>query len=77
MPSAYNKGADQQAHVDMFVVRCRDSIHLQTYARSKISRLSLASVAEQASLIFTWLQAFEDRSTCDVAHFICLHHATA
>ena len=53
MPYANNKGADQPAHsrslISAFVVRCLDSIIPQVFI-SKISRLYLASVAEQAGL---------------------------
>ena len=52
-----NKGADQPGHlrslISAFVVRCLDSI-IPVPAKSKLSRLQLASVAEQAGLSLTW-----------------------
>ena len=58
MPYANNKGADQPAHlcslISAFVVRCLDSI-IHLVSIFVISLHSLASVAEQASLSFTWL----------------------
>ena len=66
IPYANNKGADQPAHtrslISTFIVRCLHSI-VCIFAKSKISRLYLASVAEQAGLslvahsrrqIFSW-----------------------
>ena len=71
MPYANNKGADQPAHphslISTFVVRCVDSI-IPILAKSKISRLWLVSVAEQAGLSLTWSQTPEDRFSHDVAH---------
>ena len=59
MPYANNIGADQPAHsrnlISPFVVCCLDSI-IPILAKSKISRLWLVSVAEQASLSLTWSQ---------------------
>ena len=56
---ANDKGADQPAHprslISAFVVCCLDSI-ISLLAKSKISRLGLASVAGQASLCLTWSQ---------------------
>ena len=54
-----HKGADQPAHlrslISTFVVRYLDSIiPLHVFAKSKISRLKLASVAAQASLSLPW-----------------------
>ena len=53
------KGADQPVHprslISTFVVHCPDSI-MPTLAKSKISRLWLAPVAEQAGLSLTWSQ---------------------
>ena len=57
MPYANNKGADQPAHpcslIRAFVVCCPYSI-IPILAKSKISRLQLVCVAEQASLSLTW-----------------------
>ena len=59
MPYANNKGADQPAHlrslISAFTVRCLDSIK-PLLVISKLSRLSLTSVAEQAGLSLTWSQ---------------------
>ena len=56
---ANNKGVDQPAHprslISTFVVRYLDSI-IPILAKSKISRLWLVSVAEQAGLGLTWLE---------------------
>ena len=56
MPYANDKGADQTAHpcslIITFVIRYLGSI--PTLAKSKISRLWLVSVAEQAGLSLTW-----------------------
>ena len=41
--------------ISAFIVRCLDSI-IPLFAISKISRLQLASVAEQAGLSLTWSQ---------------------
>ena len=57
LPYANNKGADQPAHlrslISAFVVRYLDSI-IPILAKSKISRLQLVSVVEQAGLSLTW-----------------------
>ena len=54
---ANNKGTDQPAHssslISAFVVHCLGSIKPKL-AKSKISRLQLFSVAEQAGLSLTW-----------------------
>ena len=59
MPYANNKGADQPAHprslISTFVVHCLDRI-IPILAKSKIPRLQLASVAEQAGLSLIWSQ---------------------
>ena len=59
MPYANNKGADQPAYprnlISTFVVRCLDSI-IHLVSISEISRLYLASVAEQAGLSLPWSQ---------------------
>ena len=57
MAYANNKGADQPAHlrslISTFVVRFLDSV-IPVLAIAEISRLWLASEAEQASLCHTW-----------------------
>ena len=62
MPYANNKGTDQPVHprslISAFVVCCLDSI-IRILAKSKISRLLLASVAEQAGLSLTWSQTLK------------------
>ena len=59
LPYANNKGADQPAHlrslISAFVIRWLDSI-IPLVSISKISSLSLVSVAEEASLNLTWSQ---------------------
>ena len=62
MPYANSKGtacADQPAHphalISYFVIRCLDSI-IFILALFKISRIKLASVAEQAGLNLIWSQ---------------------
>ena len=66
-----DKGADQPAHpcslISAFVVRCLDSI-IFLVSIFAISRLSLASVAEQVGLSFTWSKTPEDRFSRDEAH---------
>ena len=56
MSYANHKGADQHVHprslISAFVVRCLDSV-MSLVSVTKISRLMLASVAEQASLSLT------------------------
>ena len=70
MPHVNNKGADQPAHprslISAFVVRCLDSI-VPILAKSKISRLYLISVGEQAGLSLTWSQTPEDTFSHDEA----------
>ena len=57
LPYANNKGADQPAHphslICTFVVHCLDSV-ISILAKSKISRLLLVSVAEQAGVSLIW-----------------------
>ena len=59
MAYANNKGTDQPAHprslISTFVVPYLDSI-ISLVSISEISRLKLASVAEQAGLSLTWSQ---------------------
>ena len=66
---ANNKAADQPAHprslISAFVVRYLDSI-VSIVSRFAISLLSLASVAEQASLSLTWSETPKDRFSRDV-----------
>ena len=61
-PFANNKGADQPAHprslISAFVVCYLDSI-IPILVKSKISRLQLVSIAEQASLSLTWSQTLK------------------
>ena len=68
-----NKGADQPAHlrslISAFVVRCLDSI-ISLDSIAEISRLMLASVAEQAGLSLTWSETPEDTFSHDEAHTI-------
>ena len=65
-----NKGADQPAHprslISTIVVCCLDSM-ICILAISKVSRLQIASVAEQAGLNVTWLKIPKDTFSCDVA----------
>ena len=69
MPYANNKGADQPANpcslISAVVVRCLDSV-MSLVSEIKISRLLLASVAEQASL--TWSETPEDTFSHDETH---------
>ena len=56
--------------ISAFVVRCLDSI-ISILAKSKVSRLQLASVAVQAGLSHIWSQTTEDRFSRDEAqHFV-------
>ena len=70
MQHANNKDTYQLAHssslTSTFVVHCLDSI-IPILNKSKISRLYLASVSEQASLSLTWSQTSLDRLSRDVA----------
>ena len=63
MSYANNKGADQPAHprslISIFVVCCLDSI-ISLDCIAEISRLLLASVAEQAGLCLAWSETPED-----------------
>ena len=74
MPYANSKGADQPAHprslISTFVVRFLDSI-ISILTISIVSRIQLASVAEQASLSLTWSETPEDTFSHDEAdmHF--------
>ena len=71
MPYANNKGADQPVHpcnlINTFVVRCLNSM-ICILAISKVSRLQLASVAEQAGLGLPRSQTPEDTFSHDEAH---------
>ena len=70
MSYANNKGADQPAHprylISAFVVRCLDSV-MSLVSVTKISSLTLASVAEQAGLSLTWSETPEDTFSHDEA----------
>ena len=70
MTYANNKGADQPVHprslISTFVVRCLDSISLDSTA--EISRLQLASVVAQAGLCLAWSETPEDTFCHVVAH---------
>ena len=70
MPYANNKGADQPAHphslISTFVVRCSNSM-ICILAISKVSRIYLASVAEQARLNLTGSKILDDTLLRDVA----------
>ena len=65
---ANNKGADQPAHprslISTFVVRYLDSM-ICMLALSKVSRIQLVSVAEQAGLNLTWTKIPEDTFSRD------------
>ena len=71
MSYANNKGADQPVHprslISTFVVRCLDSVSLDSIA--EISRLQLASVAAQAGLCLAWSETLEDTFCRVVAHY--------
>ena len=79
MSYANNKGADQTARmrslISAFVFRCLDSI-MSLVSVNKISRLWLASVAEQARLSLTWSGTPEDTFSHGVEQmvrdFICI-----
>ena len=65
-----NKDSDQTVHphslISNFVVRCFDSI-TPIVAKTKVSSLSLVSVAEQIGLSLTWSSTTEDRFSRDEA----------
>ena len=78
MPYANNKGKHQPVHlrslISTFVVRCIDRIiplvsviPEPIHAISKVSRLLLASKAEQVGLSLTWSQTPEDTFSRDMA----------
>ena len=73
MQYANNKDADQPAHphslISVFVISCLDSI-TPIVAISEISRLWLASVAEQAGLSPTWSDNPEDMFSHDEAQLM-------
>ena len=68
-----NKGADQPAHpgslISAFVVRCLDRV-MSLVSVTQISSLMLASVAEQAGLILTWLETPKDTFCHDEAQML-------
>ena len=53
--------------ISAFLVRCLDSI-ISLDSIAEISRLKLASVAEQTSLSLTWSETPEDTFSHDEAH---------
>ena len=55
--------------ISVFVVRCLDSI-VSVFAKTKISRLLLIPVCEQAGLSLTWSQTPEDTFSHDEAQNI-------
>ena len=55
MPYVNNKAADPLSLISTFDIRCLDSI-IPRLAKSKISRLNLVPVAEQADLSLIWSQ---------------------
>ena len=67
MTYANNKGADQPAHprslISTFVVRWVNNM-ICILAIPKVSRIYLASVAEQAGLNVTWSKIPEDTFFC-------------
>ena len=69
-----NKGADQPAHprsvISTFVFRCLDST-TPLLVIFEISKLQLASVAEQAGLNLTWSKISKDMFLRDVAQIQC------
>ena len=75
IPYGNNKDADQSVHLrnlmSAFVVHSLDST-IPIFAVSKISRLEIASIAEQAGLNLTWLQNPEDTFSHDVVHLYSL-----
>ena len=78
MSYANNKGAYQPVHprnlISAFVVRCLDSI-ISLHSVAEISRLYLASIAEQTSLSLAWSETPEDIFCRDEAHlFSVVHH---
>ena len=66
-----------KAPINTFVVRCLDSI-TPILDKSKISRLYLVFVAEQAGLSLTLSHSSEDMFSHDVAHNVVsqLHSST-
>ena len=70
MPFVNKEDADQPARlcrlISIFVIRCLDSIMSLVYT-NKISRLQLATLAEQASLSLTWSHTSEERFSHDTA----------
>ena len=55
--------------ISTFVVRCLDSM-ICILAISKVSRLYLVSIAEQAGLSLTWSKMPEDTFSRDLAHLV-------
>ena len=54
--------------ISTFVDRCLNNI-VAILAKSKISKLLLASLADQVGLSLTWLQTPQDRFSRAIAHF--------
>ena len=78
MPYANNKGGDQpiclRSLISFFVVRCLDKV-IPLLVISEISRLELASVAEQAGLSLTWSKIPKTDTvfiSCTTIHKKCL-----
>ena len=80
MSYANNKGADQPAHplslISTFVVRCLDSM-MCILALSKVSRLWLVSVAEQAGLNLICRKSPGDTFSRDEAQIDYVRHIFA
>ena len=57
--------ANLHSLISNFAIRCLDSI-IPIHAKAKISRLRLASVAEQVGLSLTWMPTLKTFS-CEVA----------
>ena len=79
MSYANNNDADQPAHprslISAFIIRCLDSI-ISLDNIAEISRLQLASVAEQASLSLTWSETPEDTFSHGLAHINLMFYVT-
>ena len=74
MPYANNKDVDKpRSLTSIFVVHCPDSTTPLVVA-FEISRLQLASVAEQAGLNLIWSKIPENTSSREVAHLIPHYH---
>ena len=73
MPYVNKKEANQAAHllslINIFVVHCLDGL-VPIIAKSKISRLWLASVVEHAGLESYLVATPKDRFSCDRTQFL-------